>query len=82
MALDLRNERGVDLDKQRFTWREMVSPPISKLDDDAFTRVARQLYAEIASIEEQHVTQYESIIDPDETWLEKWVLHDVRVKGW
>ncbi|HEX7155173.1 MAG TPA: hypothetical protein VF618_27135 [Thermoanaerobaculia bacterium] len=39
MALDLRNERGVELDKQRFTWREMVSPPISKLDDDAFTRV-------------------------------------------
>ena len=38
--------------------------------------VARQLYAEIASIEEQHVTQYESIIDPDETWLEKWVLHE------
>jgi rubrerythrin len=39
MALDLLKERGVDLDKQRFTWREMVSPPISKLDDDAFTRV-------------------------------------------
>lgn len=39
MALDLMNERGVPLDKQRFTWREMVSPPISKLDDDAFTRV-------------------------------------------
>lgn len=38
--------------------------------------VARQLYAEIASIEEQHVTQYESIIDPDESWLEKWVLHE------
>ena len=38
--------------------------------------VARQLYAEIASIEEQHVTQYESIIDPTETWLEKWVLHE------
>ncbi len=38
--------------------------------------VARQLYAEIASIEEQHVTQYESIIDPDETWLEKWVMHE------
>jgi hypothetical protein len=34
------------------------------------------LYAEIASIEEQHVTQYESIIDPDESWLEKWVLHE------
>jgi hypothetical protein len=36
--------------------------------------VARQLYAEIASIEEQHVTQYGSIIDPDETMLEKWLL--------
>ena len=39
--------------------------------------VARQLYAEIASIEEQHVTQYESIIDPEESWLEKWVMHEV-----
>ncbi len=38
--------------------------------------VARQLYAEIASIEEQHVTQYESLIDPDESWLEKWLLHE------
>jgi hypothetical protein len=38
--------------------------------------VARQLYAEIASIEEQHVTQYESIVDPNETWLEKWLLHE------
>jgi len=40
--------------------------------------VARALYAEIASIEEQHVTQYESIIDPMETWLEKWVLHEAN----
>jgi hypothetical protein len=38
--------------------------------------VGRRLYAEIASIEEQHVTQYESIVDPTETWLEKWVLHE------
>lgn len=38
--------------------------------------VGRQLYAEIASIEEQHVTQYESLIDPSETWLEKWMLHE------
>jgi rubrerythrin len=38
--------------------------------------IARQLYAEIASIEEQHVTQYESIIDAKETWLEKWLLHE------
>ena len=39
---------------------------------------ARQLYAEIASIEEQHVTQYESIIDPRESWLEKWLLHEAN----
>jgi hypothetical protein len=38
--------------------------------------ITRQLYAEIASIEEQHVTQYESIIDATETWLEKWLLHE------
>src|SRR5687767_8530100 len=38
--------------------------------------VARQLYAEIAHIEEQHVTQYESIIDPNETWMEKWLMHE------
>lgn len=40
--------------------------------------LARQLYAEIASIEEQHVTQYESIIDPEESWLEKWLLHEAN----
>jgi hypothetical protein len=40
--------------------------------------IARQLYAEIASIEEQHVTQYESLIDPEETWLEKWLLHEAN----
>jgi len=36
--------------------------------------LGRQLYAEIASIEEQHVTQYESIIDASESWLEKLLL--------
>lgn len=40
--------------------------------------VARMLYAEIASIEEQHVTQYESLVDPTETWLEKWLLHEAN----
>src|SRR5690606_15431576 len=38
--------------------------------------VARELYAEIASIEEQHVTQYESLTDPNESWLEKWLLYE------
>jgi len=39
---------------------------------------ARQLYAEIASVEEQHVTQYESIIDPHESWLEKLLIHEAN----
>jgi rubrerythrin len=38
--------------------------------------LARQLYAEIASVEEQHVTQYDTLMDPHETWLEKWLLHE------
>src|SRR5436853_348071 len=169
MAIDLRKDRGTPVPRQRFTWRELVQPTYSKLNDDAFTRVrvilmngieiealldrvygqdannilqsytdilpgrptlvehrapiddlrrpysrseaeplsklnaltlvagefqthdyymnigptfsdpvARQLYAEIASIEEQHVTQYEPLADPSETWLEKWVLHEAN----
>jgi hypothetical protein len=38
--------------------------------------LARQLYAEIASVEEQHVTQYESMLDPTESVLEQWLLHE------
>lgn len=38
--------------------------------------IARGLYAEIAMIEEQHVTHYESILDPTVSWLENWVLHE------
>ena len=38
--------------------------------------IARGLYAEIASIEEQHVTQYGSMCDPSESWLEKWLLYE------
>jgi hypothetical protein len=39
--------------------------------------VARLVYAEIASVEEQHVTQYESITDPEESLLEKLLLNEV-----
>ena len=39
MALDLFKEKGVSLDKQVFTWKDLVQRPYSKLDDDAFTRV-------------------------------------------
>ncbi|MDB5870257.1 MAG: hypothetical protein JWP96_2589 [Polaromonas sp.] len=39
MAIDLFQDKGTPLEKQRFTWKEMAGKPISKLDDDAFTRV-------------------------------------------
>jgi len=38
--------------------------------------IARGLYLEIGQIEEQHVTQYESLLDPHETWFESLVRHD------
>jgi len=37
--------------------------------------VARATYAEIGMIEEQHVTHYESILDPAASWFENLVLH-------
>ncbi len=38
--------------------------------------LGRQLYQEIAMIEEQHVTHYGSLLDPDVTWLENLLLHE------
>jgi rubrerythrin len=38
--------------------------------------IARGLYLEIAEIEEQHVSHYESILDPGSTWLENLVFHE------
>jgi hypothetical protein len=39
MAINLLQDKGVPLARQKFTWKDMVGKPISKLDDDAFTRV-------------------------------------------
>jgi len=38
--------------------------------------IARRLYQEIALIEEEHVTHYESLVDPGETWWERLVNHE------
>ncbi len=38
--------------------------------------VLRETYAEIKDVEEEHVTMYESLIDPSETMLEKLLLHE------
>jgi hypothetical protein len=38
--------------------------------------LARALYLEIAQVEEEHVTHYESILDPTMGWLTNLVLHE------
>ncbi len=38
--------------------------------------LGRRLYAEIAMVEEEHVSQYESLKDPTCTWLMQWVMHE------
>lgn len=39
MTIDLLRDKGTPLSEQRMSWKEMAGKPISKLDDDAFTRV-------------------------------------------
>ncbi|MDE6583487.1 MAG: hypothetical protein K2K31_02430 [Clostridia bacterium] len=36
----------------------------------------RELYTEIGMVEEQHVSQYGSLIDPNATWLESCLMHE------
>jgi hypothetical protein len=38
--------------------------------------IARGLYSEIAQVEEQHVTHYESLLDPLDSWLKQLVFHE------
>lgn len=38
--------------------------------------MARKLYMEIAQVEEEHVTQYESLMDAGATWLEMLLWHE------
>lgn len=38
--------------------------------------LGRKLFSEIGLVEEEHVSQYESLKDPNCTWLEQWVMHE------
>jgi hypothetical protein len=38
--------------------------------------IARSLYTEIAQVEEEHVTHYESLLDPLDSWCKQWVFHE------
>lgn len=40
------------------------------------TELGRKLYSEIAMIEEEHVTEYGSLMDTTCSWLENWLMHE------
>ncbi len=42
--------------------------------------VLRRTYAEIKDVEEEHVSMYETLIDPTETVWEKLVIHEYTPK--
>src|SRR5690242_14721555 len=77
MTLDIFKEKGTPLDRQRFTWRELVQAPTSKLDDDAFTRVRIILMNGLESdaLRFSHATA--RMMNGDMRLpLEKWLLHE------
>jgi rubrerythrin len=101
MALNLYNEKGCGLDQQRFTWRDMVGKPISKLDDDAFTRVRiilmngielealrfghvaqrmngdiRVPLAQIRRVEQHQATMVNWLLGPDHSPLETTIAYE------
>ena len=43
------------------------------------SNLGRQLYQEIALVEEEHVSQYGSLIDPNQTWLENLLNHEKKL---
>lgn len=44
--------------------------------DFAMSDIGRRLYEEIALVEEEHVTQYEDLMDSSATWLEMLLWHE------
>lgn len=46
------------------------------LGNTYYNDLGRQLYMEIAMIEEEHVSQYGSLLDPNASWLENLLLHE------
>ena len=60
----------VAAEQQTMNYYMNIAPFYSRSD------VGRRLYQEIAMIEEEHVSQYESLLDPDATWLEGLLMHE------
>lgn len=57
-------------EQQTMNYYMNVAPFYNKSD------LGRRLYQEIGMIEEEHVSQYESLKDPTATWLEDLLMHE------
>ena len=57
-------------EQQTMNYYMNVAPFYNKSD------LGRRIYQEIGMIEEEHVSQYESLKDPNATWLEDLLLHE------
>lgn len=57
-------------EQQTMNYYMNVAPFYNKSD------LGRRLYQEIGMIEEEHVSQYESLKDPNATWLENLLMHE------
>lgn len=71
---DMRTKLHVNIiiaaEQQTMNYYMNVAPFYSKSD------VGRRLYQEIGMIEEEHVSQYESLKDTKSTWLEELLMHE------
>jgi hypothetical protein len=84
-ALKLFDARGCPLDKQRFTWRDMVQKPISKLDDDAYTRVRIILLngLELEALRFQHAcARMNRELQPDLAQVRRIEQHQATTVNW
>lgn len=71
---DLRTKLHINIitaaEQQTMNYYMNIAPFYCKSD------IGRRLYQEIAMIEEEHVTQYESLKDTRATWLEDLLMHE------
>lgn len=65
----LRLTTVLAIEQQTMTYYMTVGPQCRQ-------PIARRLYQEIGMAEQEHVTHYESLIDPAETWWERLVVHE------
>ena len=70
----LETKLGINIitaaEQQTMNYYMNIAPFYSRSD------LGRRLYQEIGMVEEEHVSQYESLKDPSATWLEDLLMHE------